>query len=68
MNVSDKKVTIIGDTSQFHLGSKVNYTQFIKLVEKKYEIVQHIPYGAFGTDYLNFTTFKKKLKESRWWK
>lgn len=63
-----KKVTIIGDTSKFHLGSKLNYSEFRKLIEEKYNILQDIPYDAFGVNFIDYLTFFNKLKESRWWK
>lgn len=63
-----KKVTIIGDTSKFHLGSKLNYEQFKKLAESKHTIIQEIPYDAFGIKFIEYSDFFDKLKKSKWWK
>lgn len=63
----ESKALIIGDTSKFHIGSKANYSEFRKLVRKKYEITGEIPYDAFGTQFEDFRTFFSKFKKSRWW-
>ncbi len=62
-----KTVTIIGDTSSFHLGSRTNYFAFRRLVKKDYSIIQEIPYDAFGVDYVSFSRFLISLKQSLWW-
>ncbi len=62
-----KIVTIIGDTSSFHLGSKTNYFAFRGLVKENYVIIQEIPYDAFGVDYISFSKFFVSLKHSLWW-
>lgn len=64
---SHKKVTIIGDTSKFHLGSKLNYCEFRKLVSTKYDILQEIPYNAFAVNYIPFQEFFDQIKISHWW-
>jgi len=66
-NSLEDKVTIVGDTSMFHLGSRCNYTEFRKLVNNKYKIIQEIPYDAFGTDFIAFDGFFKKIKKTKWW-
>ena len=63
---SQKNVTIIGDTSSFHMGSYVNYKNFKKLVNTKYNVLQEIHYKAFGIDFSSFNDFYKELKKSKW--
>lgn len=63
-----KIVTIIGDTSRFHQGSRMNYTQFRKLISEKYDIIQEIPYDAFGVEYIEYQSFMSRLMKSEWWK
>src|SRR3989344_1560552 len=63
-----KKVTIIGDTSNFHLGSKLNYTEFRKLITVKHNILQEIPYDTFGVEFIPFSKFFYDIKKSKWWK
>ena len=65
--VESKKATVIGDTSQFHLGSKTNYKEFRKLVRTKYEIIGEIPYNAFSLDFQEYAEFYNQLSSSRWW-
>jgi len=60
-------VTIVGDTSSFHLGSKTNYEAFRLLVRQSCEVLQEIPYNAFGVDFISFDAFLSNLKRSRWW-
>ena len=64
--MNKKTATIIGDTSSFHLGSMTNYSEFRKLVDSKYEIVQEIPYNAFSLDFQDYSSFEHKLEKSRW--
>lgn len=66
-NSLEDKVTIVGDTSRFHLGSRFNYTEFCKLVNNKYRVIQEIPYDSFGTDFISFDDFFKKVKRTKWW-
>jgi hypothetical protein len=62
-----KKVTIIGDTSSFHSGSELNYNEFRNLIRRNYEILNEIPYNAFGVDFIDYSSFFSMLKKSRWW-
>ena len=66
-NSLEKKVTIVGDTSRFHLGSRLNYYEFCKLVSAKYRIVQELPYDSFGINFMTFDKFFGKLKKTKWW-
>ena len=63
-----RTATIIGDTSAFHLGSRVNYAKFSALAAEKYDVLQHIPYDAFGTKFIGYHEFRKKLEASCWLK
>ncbi len=66
-NSLESKVTIVGDTSRFHLGSNLNYTEFCKLIATKHRIIQEIPYDAFGVDFITFDEFLKQIKKTKWW-
>ena len=66
-NSLEDKVTIVGDTSRFHLGSRFNYTEFCKLVNNKYRVIQEIPYDSFGIDFIAFDDFLKQIKKTKWW-
>lgn len=59
--------TIIGDTSRFHQGSEANYRAFRSLVSKQFQIIQDIPYTAFGTAPLSYEDFLAVLRASDWW-
>jgi len=61
-----KTVTIIGNTSSFHLGSSTNYSEFRKLVCSKYQIIQEIPYNSFHLDFQDYFSFKDELENSQW--
>jgi hypothetical protein len=61
-----RKVTIIGDTSKFHLGSQTNYNAFLNMLQKDYEVVQQIPYDEFGLQLIPYRRFFRNLKKSKW--
>lgn len=61
-----RKVTIIGDTSRFHLGSETNYHAFLNLLQQDYEVVQQIPYDEFGLQLIPYREFCRNLKRSKW--
>ena len=62
-----RKALVIGNTSKFHLGSKTNYSEFIKLAKSKYDLNGEISYDFFGIEFMDFKTFTSILRESKWW-